>query len=625
MREHSGAVTPDREVSPVNSVQFSLFDNQGNERHSSSEIAWLDITSLSPHPDNPRLIYRDDIIDAIAASISEQGFQPEYALLVRPYGDGYQIISGHTRHKAATKAGLAKLPCWVKPMDDEAAFMELVLANSQGELSPLEYGMHVLKYVELSEGGRGKKGGLSEYAENTGKDKGNLSRWKSGALVLQSINCCNVTTVLDKANHLSHIHKTPSQYWQQLTELLIENEWSVKQTEEICKAIKDIEIPNYLQFWLSPDAAIKQTINEALRGEVRTPRDIKNWVTEAEEQLENLPESRKVIIFDEQLGTEEIQYLNLKTDFLDRLPSLNTGDRKPSAQKIKALAKEVLDYAQGLDDAHARWLESKASEEEQAKQREAEHLRLLALQEKFAPIGINAPLQSLSIADIGESKYDAIITDVPYLLSNDGITVRSGKQASVNKNFDDSRESAIAPEDYMGIFFEALKMGGYFVTTCTIHTLPELITEAIAVGFEFREKLVWYKRNAPPLLTADRFKSDHEDILVFVKPGATPYFGYEDIKLKDDTQRGATIDIPQCGGNERLKWHDTQKPLELYELLVKAYCPKEGQVLEPFGGSGTTVVACKKLGRICTWIEQDESFFNKANDRIEDTSFHWEL
>jgi hypothetical protein len=85
--------------------------------------------------------------------------------------------------------------------------------------------------VELSEGGRGKKGGLSEYAREIGKDKGNLTRYKDGATVFQSLNGCNVTTLLSKPQHLSHISKTPPEYWQQLTELLIEKDWSVKQTK----------------------------------------------------------------------------------------------------------------------------------------------------------------------------------------------------------------------------------------------------------------------------------------------------------------------------------------------------------------------------------------------------------
>jgi hypothetical protein len=124
-----------------------------------------------------------------------------------------------------------KLPCWVKDLDDDAAFLELVKANSQGELSPLEIGIHALKYVELSEGGRGKKGGLSEYAREIGRSVSTLHGCKEAAKVIEHINLSDIRKVLDKANHLSHISKTPPQYWQQLTELLIEKDWSVKQTK----------------------------------------------------------------------------------------------------------------------------------------------------------------------------------------------------------------------------------------------------------------------------------------------------------------------------------------------------------------------------------------------------------
>ena len=204
----------------MTTLQLELLSSQGTQTGQHAEIAWLPEGKLFPHSDNPRLIYCQDIIDTIAASIAEGGFKPEYALLVRPFGDGYQVISGHTRLKAAQQAGCSVLPCWVKDLDDEAAFMELVLANNQGELSPLEYGMHVLKYVELSEGGRGKKGGLSEYARVVGKAKSKISEYKDGAFVFQ--NCSLVGTVLlDKARHLAAIHKAPADDWQWLTELLL--------------------------------------------------------------------------------------------------------------------------------------------------------------------------------------------------------------------------------------------------------------------------------------------------------------------------------------------------------------------------------------------------------------------
>ena len=604
----------------TNLAQLSLLDLSGKSTGQSAEISWIPVTDLHPHPDNPRLIYRQDIIDTIASSIAEGGFKPEYALLVRLFGDGYQVISGHTRLKAAQQAGCSVLPCWVKDLDDESAFMELVLANNQGELSPLEYGMHVLKYVELSEGGRGKKGGLSEYARVVGKSRPRLSEYKDAADIVKTLNVSDVGQVLDKANHLAAIHKAPDKYWQQLTELLIENEWSVKQTEGIVDAIKCINIPDYLQFWLNPDRYIKATISEFLSsGEPRTPKDLANWIKAAEDCLEKLPDSRQVHLFDEGFDTEEIQYIDLKSDFLEKLPDLNAGDKKPSVSKINEIATDLWAWIDKLEKDYKAWKARKSSKDELNRQNE-EKARLLAeMRVKYNPLGLNIPIQNFMEHWDG-NPFSAVITDIPYIVSTGGFTVRSGKEALVDKNFEDF----LHPSEYVQILFDVLSPGGVFVTTCTIHILPDLIQESVKAGFVLRQKLIWYKRNSPPLLAADRFKPDYEDILVFIKAGQAPYFGYDEIKIDGDKQRGAVIDLPQCGGKERQYGHDTQKPEALYELLIRAYVPEDGRLLEPFGGSGTTPVVCKKLKRQSVWIEKSEHFYNVAQSRIDDTSFPWE-
>ena len=139
-------------------------------------------------------------------------------------------------------------------------------------------GIHALKYVELSEGGRGKKGGLSEYARQIGKSQDSISQYQKASLVYTKLPT-QVGGLWEKTKHLYHISKTPEAYWQQLTKLLIKHDWTVKQTEEICKSIRDIEIPKYLKKILPPDKYIQKTINEVLAGEPpRTPRDVENWV-----------------------------------------------------------------------------------------------------------------------------------------------------------------------------------------------------------------------------------------------------------------------------------------------------------------------------------------------------------
>jgi len=63
--------------------------------------------------------------------------------------------------------------------------------------------------------------------------------------------------------------------------------------------------------------------------------------------------------------------------------------------------------------------------------------------------------------------------------------------------------------------------------------------------------------------------------------------------------------------------HPTVKPLKLMEYLVKLVTPPKGIVLDPFAGSGTTCMSCKKLGFNYIGIEQDKSYCEIAEARIK--------
>ena len=111
-------------------------------------ITLIPVEQLKPHPKNPRVALRDDVVDAIAADLEERGRrESRHALTVRAVDDGYEIISGHHRHAAAVKAGIEVAPCWVVDMDDDEAYMALATSNNQGELAPLEIGLHALERV----------------------------------------------------------------------------------------------------------------------------------------------------------------------------------------------------------------------------------------------------------------------------------------------------------------------------------------------------------------------------------------------------------------------------------------------------------------------------------------------
>lgn len=66
------------------------------------------------------------------------------------------------------------------------------------------------------------------------------------------------------------------------------------------------------------------------------------------------------------------------------------------------------------------------------------------------------------------------------------------------------------------------------------------------------------------------------------------------------------------------KQHPTQKPIQVMQWCMSYLPAKVKTILDPFLGSGTTLVACARLGKAGTGIERDESYFDIACRRIEE-------
>jgi hypothetical protein len=87
--------------------------------------------------------------------------------------------------------------------------------------------LHALNYVETSNGGRGNKGGLSEYARQVGKSEKPIRVYKQAAEVVGNLGTgAEVSLLLDKAKHLSFIHSLPESIWQEAVDLMLKKEWS---------------------------------------------------------------------------------------------------------------------------------------------------------------------------------------------------------------------------------------------------------------------------------------------------------------------------------------------------------------------------------------------------------------
>jgi len=84
-------------------------------------------------------------------------------------------------------------------------------------------------------------------------------------------------------------------------------------------------------------------------------------------------------------------------------------------------------------------------------------------------------------------------------------------------------------------------------------------------------------------------------------------------KLPDDVWTFSRV----CGTfKERVGWHPCQMPVRLLERIILA-CSKPGDVvLDPFAGSGTTLVAAARLGRQWTGVELSEQYADRATERV---------
>jgi DNA modification methylase len=121
-----------------------------------------------------------------------------------------------------------------------------------------------------------------------------------------------------------------------------------------------------------------------------------------------------------------------------------------------------------------------------------------------------------------------------------------------------------------------------------------------------------------------RFARKHDDILYYAIDPQRSYFDPPMVPATSNRMKGKlkkatdVLAIPSINNmaSERVGW-PTQKPLALMELLVRACSPIGGTVLDPTCGSGTTLVASKRLGRKSIGFDTSAEAIALTNQRLE--------
>jgi site-specific DNA-methyltransferase (adenine-specific) len=189
---------------------------------------------------------------------------------------------------------------------------------------------------------------------------------------------------------------------------------------------------------------------------------------------------------------------------------------------------------------------------------------------------------------------DFILTDPPYLCryrSRDGQTI-------VNDDRDDWLEPA-----FTGMY-RVLKPGSLCLSFYGWNAADKFISAWRTAGFRMVGHIVFTKRYA----SSSRFvQSKHEQAYLLAKgEPARPLQPIDDVRDWHYT------------GN---RLHPTQKPIKVLQPLIEAFCPKGGVVLDPFCGSGSTLVAARLSGRDCIGIELDTRHCGTAELQLNSAQF----
>lgn len=238
---------------------------------------------------------------------------------------------------------------------------------------------------------------------------------------------------------------------------------------------------------------------------------------------------------------------------------------------------------------------------------------------------------------------DLIVTDPPYNVDYESkIGFREGFQNEHRKNngiLNDHMESQKFYKflfDMYSLAFDHTKIGG---VAYVFHSDSERVNFQSAflnAGFKFSENLIWVKNTFN--LSRHDYHWRHEPILYGWKEGAAHYFidDRTQATVIDDTQniekmkKEELIEILKkimedhqstvIYENKPVKsdLHPTMKPIPLIGKLIKNSSLRNQLVYEPFGGSGSTLIAADQLNRVCYCMELDPRYVDVIVTRWEE-------
>lgn len=247
------------------------------------------------------------------------------------------------------------------------------------------------------------------------------------------------------------------------------------------------------------------------------------------------------------------------------------------------------------------------------------------------------------MAELPRDSVDLAIADPPYNISggsdlvfngtweNDDGGEYKGGWEKVDEEWDDMSDEEYSrfSERWLSELHRVLKPDGSLFLFGTYHHVNEVLS--VADSFDVLNEIIWYKRDAMPNVTCSRVTASHENIYWLTpRNDEGCYFNYEEAKkmgLSDDRlnekdkQMRSVWDISKTKlGDEREVGHPTQKTLKVLEPIIRVWSEPGDVVLDPFAGSGSSLVSAKINDRRYIGIEADVEWVEKAREFVDRVS-----
>lgn len=211
------------------------------------------------------------------------------------------------------------------------------------------------------------------------------------------------------------------------------------------------------------------------------------------------------------------------------------------------------------------------------------------------------------MAQITNDSIDLLITDPPY-----NVSMRSNFHTMGRKGVDFGEwDHNFDQTDWLRLACAKVRKGGSAIIWNDYKNIGVMKDVLESEGFTVKELIIWRKTNPMPRNRDRLYVTSVEVALWAVKGKGWTY------NRQRETYENAIFEYPVVNHKKRI--HPTQKPLELFEDLLRIHSNEGDIVLDCFSGGGTTAEACIRLNRNFIAIELDEWFVEASNRRITNT------